>query len=201
MASHINKYGLLNASVNDIVSENCVLFSVELLLLGGEKLPIGEYVRKARFSKGRYYQYPLEYDNDEQTTQFSPDQMISYVCWFYINGEIDRIKEIRWFLLTRLFTYDNVSGRINFKRLMQPKAILTVLYCSGWKWVKSLLIFTCNLSIKKGMREGTTSGILKAWTISTALNLKLTDCNYDAAFLTYFKEDGHPIRELIKENL
>lgn len=217
---YINKYGLLNASFNEVgcVAENCPLWSLEYLLLkwdgiyflmkssGSMYVDLLFYIHLSRTGKpGLYHQFPCKFHNtiEGKTKYMSNDQLIAYTLALHIDGKIELIKEIRTWLVSHFFTYDNVSEKTNFKRMMNPKAILTVLYCSGSKWVKPLLKFACKFSIWSA--RGETSGPLKAWTIAKTLgfvkDLHESEYDFKEAFIIYFPEETHPIRELLKNRL
>ena len=212
----VNDYGMLNAKRADINAENAPLWSLEWCLLSGDLdmlTNIENYIHKCKTDvEGLYHQLPeSEVHEDSHDAYMSPDQLIAFVGALFVLGRAKQIKEIWRYLLKHFFTYDNLTGKINFSRIMQPAAVLFVGACAGNKLCKALLVPVILWSVKAKPTQ--TSGRLKAWTMFKTLKMKLTEKvanyviskndnfkNWAAVFKTYFYEEGHPIPEYIERN-
>lgn len=202
----INKYGLLNPKTEDVVSENCPLTSQQYNLLGGDLgVELDRYIENCYTGTvGLYNQMPEFHGNKDD--YMSPDQLIAFVSRLYVVGRIDEIWTIWNYLLWHLGSYDNLTGRINFERLMQLKAFVFVGLCCN-SWLAWLLKFPLLISMVLSCRKPgeITSGKLKSWVIMKTLNMtwsfkicsKLVG-NWRDAFFTFYYQDNHPIRVIFK---
>jgi len=210
-SNYLNKYNLLNAKLEDEVAENSPLWSIEYLLLKWDDKLFHDMLFYTKLcktdKKGLYNQFPFEVDSKDKYT--SPDQLIAFLSALKLNNEEEEIKKIWKYLWTHLFTYDNISKRINFNRTMQPSAIFFCGYLAGIKIFGPLLSLSCMVSCIFKRKE--TSGKLKAWVLFKVAKLNLTEkiCNklistnkhfktWKNVFFTYFQEESHPIRDLFK---
>lgn len=208
---YINKHGTLNAKLADGVAENAPLWSVEYLLLKHDEELFQSLIRFARLCKtetpGLYNQYPTLQNSHEDYT--SPDQLMAYLAVFKLERRDDKIQEIWKYLLDHWGTYDNMTGRTNWQRIMQISAIAFAGACAGNKWAKIILAGACIYSC--ATNRGETSGKLKAWVMFKTLNMKFTETictyfikktpfkNWKGIFFEYFQEEEHPIRKLLNE--
>jgi len=194
------EYGLLNVHQNlQLPEENSPLWSIQYYLLNTCRpdiyFSLVAYWGKCETeTEGLFNQRPWKDGSKED--YMSNDQLIALIClnckWKQENIRI-------WsYLWKHLFTYNNLTGKIDFNRLMQPKAVLVSAYSAGHKVVLPLLSFTCILSCLSD--DHTTSGKLKAWTIMESFNLKRTMkiCTFlvgswDKVFNTYYWQEDHPL--------
>lgn len=206
MNKFINDYKLLNAKEADINAENAPLWSIEYTLLTSEdtfQSPLIEYIEKCKTNiPGLYNQFPFIANGRDN--YMSPDQLIAFTASLAVANRTVAIKSIWSYLVKHLFTYDNISGRINFRRTMQLGALLFVASHSKVRFalpaLSIVLIYSCLTKRKE------TSGKLKAWVMFKSLNMKKTEsiCNliiknnsylksWYGVFKEYFKEEGHPL--------
>ena len=115
------EYKLLNATEEDIVAENTVLFSVEYFMLGNNsiKIRIVKFLEMCRKNKGLFNPFPNSLGTKDQ--YMSHDNLTAVVAFSKLNG-YHYHKEIWDYLVKHLFTYDNVSGKINFKRTVTVRS-------------------------------------------------------------------------------
>ena len=192
-------YGLINSHRNiPHTEENSPLWSVQYCLrfkrppmILRERLR--HYIAECKISDGLFNQMP-EWAYFHRDNYMSPDQLIAFVAHFYLLGDLRSIEQIWSFLKERWFTYDNLTGETNFKRIMQPMAVAFVGACAGSKFWKFILRITCTIACLSPRNE--TSGKLKAWTCLKTLNMSLgrTDFNYafNYYFNTYGERSDHP---------
>ncbi len=196
----INKYGLLNSRKQDSASENTLLFTIQYLhLYQNKKLEanILEYIKKITNWTFDMYDNipdaPLGH-KDEYT---SPDQLIALCA-----VDLFTASKIWSHLINNLFTYDNRSGKINFKRLMQPQAVFfaAVMSCVPIRFLfVPLLSISCIYACFKGKRNNTSSGVLKSLVCLTAAKMKITKKICELIIKDWwiyrkmYFEEGHPI--------
>ena len=202
-----NSYGLLNSKEADETAENTVLWTLQHILRGG---PVDDparctvertisYIIKCLSTDNWFNQFPEDVPiMVEEDRWMSPDQIISMACAYkYIK---DSDKAARLFaekLKKHWLTYDNVAQCTNFKRLMQPTAVLTVFTITGSFWAK----FALKQALRLSWRYSSDSGKLKAWTIDRALGLGMFGVeDADEIFIRYFNKSTvvHPTVKLIK---
>ena len=206
---YINRYGLLNAKKADIDAENAPLWTLEYLLLKEDDHLFNkliEYIHNCHTKEsGLYNQFPIVHGNKDD--YMSPDQLIAFIAALKKKEEFHLVKSIYKYLYKHLFTYNNLKpGKIDFSRIMQPSAVLFSAVCAGHFYFRPLLflvlIYSCYV------KKNETSGRLKAWVMMNYGNMKITKyiCNYiikkqfgswDNVLKEYFKEEDHPIRQLI----
>lgn len=155
-----NEYGLLNAFPDrKDEDENSPLFTIEYLLLTNEGYdffpPLSIFIHNCRVKNARlglYNQRPK--NNGSHEDYMSPDQLIAFCAFFNIIKLNERVISIWKYLKIKLFTYDNISQKTNFKRLMQPLAVAFVAYSAtgSWFW-KQVLLACCRLSCKEFANE------------------------------------------------
>jgi len=192
-------YGLINSHKNIPHSEeNSPLWTVQYILRQ-PTLPhltinsLENFVFHCERRKpGLYDQRPFKSVNPKDD-YMSPDQLIAFVAFFYITGDKEEIDKIWKYLKSHFFTYDNLTGKTNFKRTMQPLAIAFVGACVGsWFWKKVLKI-ACKVAFKAPLKK--TSGKLKAWvclkTLDMQYDLVKSNVNFDFAFNYYFNTYGN----------
>jgi hypothetical protein len=206
-----SEYGLINAKIADINAENAPLWSVEYLLLENNPVlfhSLENYIRLCKTdTKGLYNQFPIRYHNKDDYT--SPDQLIAFVAFFKMSNLNSEIKDIWKYLINHIGTYDNLTAKTNWSRIMQPAALAFVGACAGSKWAKIALSISCVYSCATKKNE--TSGKLKAWVMFKTLNMKITEflCTYfikktsfkdwKGIFFEYFQEKEHPIRKILSK--
>lgn len=210
-----NKWGLLNATAehdDSIFNENSFLYTLQYMLLL-PNFPVTKiaeiWTKLNRFRSeelisphGLYNQLPSDtgvaHHHDLYT---SPDQLIAYMAHSCC------VARATWSDLKRLwFTYNNLTGKVDFGRLMQPTAIALAGAMSGsrfWRFVLNLcLVYSC------WSNRYETSGKLKAWTIiSSVPNLwckKICDKliekyfgSWQRVFEIHYPDPSHPIRRLL----
>lgn len=213
MSNYFNRHGLINAKLIEDVSENCSLFTLEYILLKKNHdedflsllYYLLIYIKKCKTHiTGLYNQLPeIHYNKDDY---MSPDQLIAFTGAFYLSGRNVELKQIWDYLKDHKYTYDNISGEVNFDRIMQPMAISFVAVLNRkYQWYPMLLV---SILVSVLTKKGKSSGKLKAYVCLNVLNLKILTkiCgkilngfkDWDAVFLEYFKEESHPIRTFIK---
>jgi hypothetical protein len=207
---YVNKHGLLNAKLKDIVAENAPLWSVQYLLLEHDPElfdALISYIHNCKTDiDGLYNQFPVLHGNKDD--YMSPDQLIAFLAAFKMAKLENHIQSIWKYLKNNLATYDNLTGKINFDRTMQVGALAFAGACAGNKLAKFVLSVACIYSCATKRHE--TSGKLKAWTMFKALDMNITEsiCTYFIAktpfknwkgiFLEYFQEKEHPTRKLLE---
>jgi len=171
MRSFLASNGLLNSKVipNGGQDENAPLFSMHYILLHDGTSPEAiemssamlEYTKSCYIKDGLYHQRPD--NNGSKEDWMSPDQLISFVALFN-QRELPHKNRMIWrWLLLHWFTYDNMSMKTNFKRIMQPAAVAFVGASAGfiskpfWRFI---LMFVCIIACFS--EPGETSGKLKA---------------------------------------
>lgn len=202
----INKYGLINPTSKDVVSENTLLTSMVYQYL--ERLALKENNYKLdnniEFFVHECYNFiTLMYNNtpisnpilNRRDRLTSPDQLMCYILYSYTKGYIGHY-QIWKYLRTHYFTYNNILGEFSIKepRFMQPMIIFLAGYCAGIKWFKIPLICCLKWSLRASKDK--TSGKQKAFLIQALLGLKIS-YNWRQVFEIYYKESTHPIRRLI----
>ena len=217
--SFLNKYGLINARSVDTVSENTILFTTELLLLKhneGIKQRLIDFINACKVKDGLYKQNPELFGTHDD--YMSHDTLTGLVAFSY-KYDLNYHKEIWAYLVKHLFTYDNVSGKINFDRFMHPRDIIYYGYCAGNLICKFLypilaIIMIVGVLQKYKIRNGNkiikTDGKLLSWVRCKASNLNLTfklltfslkKFSYfkywKEVFFYYFAEEEHPIRKFL----
>jgi len=212
---YINDFGLVNATRADINAENSPLWTVQynllvkysidtFLIVGAMNIYIMDCMTTI---KGLYGQFPVTYKVEGKDKYMSPDQLIAFVCHFKMYGYSKETKLIWKYLVAHYFTYNNQTGKTDFKRLMQPKAILVTGIGAGSLFAPVLVpLLVLTLIWSCVSKPDKTSGKLKAWTIMGAFKMKKTMwlCTHliklskfktwKAQFLEYFKELESPNR-------
>lgn len=211
----VNDWELINPTSWDKNSENSPLCTLQYVLFTDDsliKLALAKFIISCKTDlPGLYHQNPPGYKNlNKKDDYMSPDQLITFVCFFSFIGHEEKIKLIWEHLLSHLFTYDNLTGEINFDRTMQVKAVASAAVARGgfWKFVfLPILVIGCMYSFRPKKR-GVTSGKLKVWTIvhSLGMDRTLAMCtwllrfsdfpDWESVFEEYYKEDNHPLRKL-----
>ena len=211
MSHYLNKYGLINSAIKepDVTDENTLLYTMEYLLLGG----IVDYADLYYFidfsytgTPGLYHQFPP--DNKVMHAKdlyMSPDQLIAILaCLEHFSRHYLKLGIWYW-LKNHWFTYDNLSRKTNFKRIMQPAAIAYAGTLSGsafWRFILNLIcIYSC------ATKKNETSGKLKSWVMMKTTKLwcegicnlfvKKYFRNWRVIFKIYFPDPCHPIRRAI----
>lgn len=193
---------LLNSAPHRKEDENAPLYSVEYILkYGSSRLEnaMEAFTVECKVSKGLYNQ---RVDNDGGKEDYmSPDQLIAFIAFFIINDRNWKLANIWEYLKSHWFTYDNLTGQTNLKRLMQPSVVLFSAVAAGSKWLTPLLSLVCLVACMS--KKGRTSGKLKAWVIMRSLGLTKTfsfctkllkEDDWDEVFEIYFPL-GHPLRD------
>ena len=126
MLTYLNRYNLLNATVYEDVSENCILFSIVnyfLKVVKGEKIPESEFNAIKNYIDLLWNENTQRYNNipgvlDGKDAYISKDQYIA-ICAFshYHNLDYDK----RFWNGVKFATYDNLSGKFNLVRLLSPQ--------------------------------------------------------------------------------
>jgi hypothetical protein len=213
--SYYNKFGLVNAFNFENVSENCPIITLELLILfygaDNPRITDGKLFRNLQsytFNcrtpiSGLYDNMPLDEYVHERDAFCSPDQLIIYILVNYMIGNRAELKNIYKYLRNNFCTYNNITGEIDFKRLMQPLAVFASAYSVGKCWAKLPLGICIEYSVKSNESKGTTSGILKSWVVDQVFRLGWFSEDYPIrdVFVKYFgheSQQDHPIRILIR---
>ena len=202
-------YGLINAFPDrEGTDENAPLYSIEYLLLKDEINLSNNLDRFIRWSfnldTNAYNQRPN--NNGSHEDYMSPDQLIAFVAFFNFEGANfkDCTEDIWKYLKRHLFTYDNLTGEINFKRLMQPLAVFFVWYsATGNLFAKWGMILSCWKSCREFYKnpQAESSGVLKAFVCLRSLGIEDEYCEqfFEHAFEVYFPSPEHPIRKVLTE--
>jgi hypothetical protein len=205
----LNSYGLLNSKIGEGVAENSPLWTWQYLLMQSDDQLFKDLLSFINLSKtttpGLYNQRPFK--NNTSDDYMSPDQLIAFAAVLHKANRIEELNLMWTYLKKHLFTYDNLTGKINFDRVMQVSVILFIAALINKRWAKLLLIPLLIHSC--WVRKSETSGRLKAWTMMTTLNMMSTKMictriiklrsdfeTWSGCFLEYFKEAQHPIRLL-----
>ncbi len=181
----LNKYGLLKPTSHDIVSENCVLVSMQFVHLFGNselKLTVMAYLSRS-YKDGIYHNFPIDYIGNvsERDKNFSPDQ---YLAFASVSGHIAK----RLWKKTRFSHY---AGRY-----MEAKAYLFCGVMAGKKYLKPLLKIACRISINKFRNdpEKESSGMRKVYLIYKSLGWEIDYDIESQSRAIYFKELDNPLR-------
>lgn len=217
MTKFINRYGLLNPTSKDTVSENTLLTTLtyhQLLKVdkryywykNADVLDSVEKYIYLCFRDGWYNQYPEDVHISNPDDEYmSPDQLLAIMLWLHILGREKELKTLARRILFQVGTYDNVSQDLNFKRMMQPQILALAGYFGISKWFfKHALILSVEFSFAGYEDDNTkTSGMQKAFVIMDVLFKESREYReYEKDFINalkyYYKEEDHPIRELLK---
>lgn len=212
---YINKYFLLNAFKGENVSENTLLISLvyyHLRMKLAGNIPMVLFNDIWKYTKWCDTGVPGLYNNlpkgvpivnpgDRYT---SPDQLIAYCLTLHMGGDILKLRAIWQWLKDHYLTYDNISRKTNFKRIMQPMAIFTAAYCAGCHWAEFPLACAIWYSVEQDQKHKTTSGIQKSWVIDQTLKLGLFEPGFRIKdyLKVYYGNDGqedHPINLLLEK--
>lgn len=211
LAPFLNEFGLLNPTLEDINSENSPLVTWQYLLFNDNfelRLALFNYIVSCESNFiGLFNQSPTRHNNHDD--YMSPDQLIAFICFFDdCVGTKEVVNDIAWYLLTHLLTYDNLIGKINFKRTMQPMAVVAVFMATNrlsHYLLYPLMTLICMISIISD--KGKASGKLKAWTIMQSFDMEyaIYICtkllrfggfvNWIQVFQEYYKNPQHPLRQ------
>jgi len=227
-----NKYKTLNAGDYDNpnhVDENTILWQLEYVLqLHRKGLPFKEekhdffnYMTGMYVDDGLFSQLPDENVGFEQDRYTSLDQLIAYsiACRFFGKDKI--AKHIWKWLLTHWFTYDNVSQKTNFKRVMRPDTLYVCAKATNslWRFVFFPSFLIANIikvfqyyKVRNGVKLLKVDGILILWLVLYGFEMKFLMKvfdylmskrkifkSFDEAFHFYFKDENHPIRRVINK--
>jgi len=212
-----NQYNLLNTGIKEphVTDENTLLTTMQFILLSQSHryhASAYNYITKCENQIGLYNQFPP--DNPiahKHDLYVSPDQLIAtlaaiktiYPFYHRREGEIDAIW---WWFKDHYFTYDNLSGKTNFKRIMQPMAVAYAGALHGSSFWKQILNLACFWSCYSNRSE--TSGKLKAWVILQTMDnmwsKKYCDKfieryfgSWNNVFAVYYPDPNHPIRRML----
>lgn len=143
----VNEYGLYNAHEGDIVSENCILFSVENVIFKEQKdedtsemdEKIINYIEKMRNHEShRFNNIPFITEGPDK--YISHDQYTS-LCAFSKAKGLDYHKEF-WNDI-KFMTYDNLTGEFNIKKLIHPRDYIYIGYLNDNFWCKLAMPLFC----------------------------------------------------------
>ena len=222
--AYFNKHGLLNAKSTDDVSENTVLFTAEYILLLEERgLPYEEllekwckYVDSCCIQDG-LYRPPTEVSD----VYMSHDSLTGIVTLSHKFG-LDYHTKIWGYLKSHWGTYDNITGKVNFKRFYHPRDLLYYGRCSGnliCKMLYPILFLIMVVSslqsykIRGGNKIIKTDGKILNWVRCKGSNLNLTfkvltliisKNSYFQSWKNIFKiyfDESHPINKLIERDI
>jgi hypothetical protein len=228
---YINEYGLLNSRPQDINAENAPLWSLEYLILremlADPSMPLkgmgtmdyydeylqietklDQYVDLSYAGKqGLYHNVPFDcvHPHDKY---MSPDQLIAFAAAKFRLNKYREVEDMWRFLKRHFFTYDNLTGKSNFKRTMQPSAVAFLGALNGssfWEWVVAC---SCVNSCEKAPHK--TSGALKAFCMMQTLYMDdlFEECtkilnengtSWKKVFRIYFPLIDHPIHTLVED--
>lgn len=216
MNDYFSKDGLLNSKIifDKGTEENAPLWTVQYLLFDeyfqNEKEHhriLSDYAKwmfKCFVELGLYNQNIERKNNHDDYT--SPDQLIGYICYHELIGMINVNRQIWSYLVTHLLTYDNLTAKINFKRIMQPMAIFTAAFAGSRLSVLFMPILSLILIATCFKHKDHTSGRLKALTIVLTFEMSITykimttliNVDYkggvEELFAIYFPFDDFPTR-------
>lgn len=212
--SFFNSAGLINARTDETFSENSLLFSLEYLLLDKSAssrnkvrilMKYQQLLKKLRKSPGRFDQQPfLDGTHDDLT---SHDQLTA-ISIFSKKYGLQYHEEIWSYLKSHWFTYNNLTGKTDFSRLLHPRDMIYygMLNNSAICWALSPLYFIMQAPSLFGK---STSGKLLMWTRLKGLGLhKLVDflpklmlqySSWKEVFRVYYPDSEHPIRRILEE--
>lgn len=224
--SFINKYGLINASEGDVVSENTALFTQEYLILAKEAgidepmliHKMKEFIIASMVCPGLYNQMPGPLNPKD--AYMSHDTLTGMLSFGKQNGMC--MSDLAWnWIVTHYGTYDNVSRKTNFKKILHPRDFIFAALLHN-SWIGTILapllflIMVESCMSKYKYRDGNailvTDGKLLSWVrcktlgwnralavLQFLMSLTTHFKNFKDVFLFYFKEEGHPIRLILGE--
>jgi len=207
----LNDHSLLNSKVGEGVAENSPLWSWEYLLMRWDQDLFDDltfFISACETNTpGLYNQRPFKNGTDDD--YMSPDQLIAFAAVLHHNLQLKELVNMWSYLTSHWLTYDNLSGKTNKDRLMQPSAVMFVAALLGKWWAKPLLIPM--LMHSSWAKPNETSGRLKAWTMMETLKMPRTKrlCSwilkkrsrfvtFSGCFLEYFSKAGQPIRQIAR---
>jgi len=175
---YLNKAMLLNSPRKDVpqdINENSVLFTLVYCLRYQEKHKenpalfknIEEHLYKLlEYEKGDVWlRNVLPGDGLKEDQYTSRDQLIAYFIFFKLSGQKATMKKSFRTMIKKLFTYDNVTKKINIKRIIRPRDWIYLGYLAGSKicyllmpWYYLTALFTVLGASKKH-----TSGAQLLW--------------------------------------
>jgi len=193
-------YGLMCVHHDlELPEENSPLWQLEYYYLSNDSkvLPnLDIYWRECKAGSKLYNQRPWRTGTKED--YMSPDQLIALIGYLSercMQKEIDEIwKWLKW----HMFSYDNVSCKTNFKRIMQPMAVACVGYASTKSQFWGMILKASCLTACQSPIEST-SGNLKAWTIFNIFGFDLKELrplvggDFRDSFGIYFGNEDHPL--------
>lgn len=217
-SKYFSKDGLLNSKLifDRGTEENAPLWTIQYLSVVGPHLGqsvllnMAYWMKGCLVSPGLYNQTMEKKDNHDDYT--SPDQLIAYMCFNEMAGLYKNNRAIWRWLLTHWFTYDNLSQKTNFKRLIQPTAVLLAAVEGSFLGVLFLPFLSMALIISCFSAKGETSGKLKAWTIATTFEMSITyrimsaiirvdySRGWKEVFAIYFPDVNHPTRIALRQS-
>lgn len=152
LMSFFNRYGLINASEVEDVSENCPLFTAEYLILKeilGEtdvqvELDLVKYIHALENPEtNRYNNIPGILDGNDRYV--SHDQYTT-ICAFSAAKGYDFHKKI-WKEI-KFGTYDNLKSGFSISGLMHPRDYIYIGYLNDNFWCKLLMPLFCIILIE-----------------------------------------------------
>jgi len=201
------KYGLLCEMRGYVLpSENAALFSVEYLLRKGTPTDLLyprliEWTRMCKDSVLGVYDNRPWLDGGHED-YISKDNLLAHAAFLKLMGREEEIKGIWDYLKSHYFTYNNLTGKTDFKRFMGPheKSILCIGVLAGNEWLRYPMREACKFSLRKFDKDNA-SGALKAYVCLKITNDSKIDKyekkyvgSWDTAFDYYFYREGNPLR-------
>lgn len=205
MYDHVNKHQMINATGDDGVSENTLLFSVENYLLERKDVYYADMLYFISQLGGSvtepYNNLPgLTSGKDKYT---SHDQLTALAV-FSLAMKRDFHKHIWSWLKSHWFSYDNISKKTNFKRIMHPKDILFYGYCAG-SIPCAIMLPLLSIMLMVSCFGDDSNGPMKTWVRCKGAKMKITYwlCtkiikhnkyfgSWKKVFNTYFPDENHP---------
>jgi len=154
---------------------------------------LAHYWLKCHIAGGWYNQRPWRDGGKEDL--MSPDQLIALVCFNYKTGR-HLANQLIWETLRKHWlTYNNVTRKVDFKRIMQPMAILTAWFAATDNKLAGLLLRSACIIACAAPKEDT-SGKLKSWTIYSSFDwwMGRLDIDWEEVWNTYYHQEEHPLR-------
>lgn len=204
MYNHINKYSLINATGDEGVSENTLLFSVENLFMGNSDVKLDDiilFIEKLEVEEGLYNNLPslvigkdkfMSHDNITAIVSLSKQKGMSYhkLIW-------------EW-LKSHLMTYDNISKKTSLRRILHPRDMIYYGYCADSTLCRFLLPLLCIIMLISCLGKGSSGKMLNYvrckgaglkvtfWLCTQIIKLNKYFGSWKKVFNTYFPCTDHP---------
>jgi hypothetical protein len=218
----INRYGLINAKPEEDVSENCLLFTLEnIILKESNDIPTLDLVVNCEdYIDLMYDPKTGMYDNipglkTGKDAKISHDQYTSLCSFSYRTG--GNHHKLFWDRV-KFGTYDNLTGKFNIKCVIHPRDYLFIgmlnnnPICIALFPLFHLITLQIALPSYKGdvpATDGELLTLVRFWAMDDICNRfffkymylpllrRFFKKDYEDIFKIYFPDENHPNRQLI----